>query len=66
MSYYGLDNYGLNLADRRECTKKIYKAKGFTPYNLVACCREMNIPLKHHEALSDARGCAMLYYRRNE
>jgi DNA polymerase-3 subunit epsilon len=66
MSYYGLDYYGLNLADRWECTMKIYKAKGFTPYNLGACCREMNIPLKHHDALSDARGCAILYYRRNE
>ncbi|HAT80770.1 MAG TPA: DNA polymerase III subunit epsilon, partial [Flavobacterium sp.] len=28
------------------------------------CCREMQIELNHHEALSDARACAKLYLMR--
>ena len=41
-----------------------YKAKGFKPARLSDCCRVMNIPLNHHEALSDARACAKLYLLR--
>ena len=41
-----------------------YKAKGFKPTKLSDCCREMNIKLNHHEALSDARACAKLYMLR--
>jgi DNA polymerase III subunit epsilon len=51
----------LNIAPRWECTVKIYKAKGIKPTKLSDCCREMNIKLNHHEALSDARACAKLY-----
>jgi len=61
MNLYGLNYTELNLADRWECTCRVYKSKGFKPANLAACCREMNIELNHHEALSDARACAKLY-----
>jgi DNA polymerase-3 subunit epsilon len=56
-----LDYSDLNIADRWECTVKIYRSKGLKPTKLSDCCREMNIELNHHEALSDARACAQLY-----
>lgn len=37
------------------CTYKIYGD------NLASLCRKYNIPLNHHDALSDARACAELY-----
>ncbi len=64
MEHYALDYTELGLADRWECTMRIYKAKGFIPYKLNACCDRLGIPLQHHEALSDAIGCAHLYLRR--
>ena len=64
MALYGLDYADLNIASRWECTVKIYKAKGLKPTKLSDCCREMNIALNHHEALSDARACAKLYLLR--
>ena len=64
MALHGLDYSDLNLAHRWECTVKIYKAKGLKPTKLSDCCREMNIQLNHHEALSDARACAKLYLLR--
>jgi DNA polymerase-3 subunit epsilon len=39
------------------CTYTIYKS------NLANLCREYNIPLNHHDALSDARACAELWLR---
>ncbi len=64
MEHYALDYTELDLADRWECTMRIYKAKGYVPYKLDACCSRMGIPLQHHEALSDAIGCAHLYLQR--
>jgi DNA polymerase-3 subunit epsilon len=64
MDLYGLRYEDLNIADRWECTVKIYKAKGLKPTKLSDCCREMKIQLHHHEALSDARACAKLYMLR--
>jgi DNA polymerase III subunit epsilon len=64
MSYYGLDYSELNLLTPWECTCKIYRAKGFKPANLASCCSVMNIELNHHEALSDAGACAMLFLKR--
>ncbi len=61
MEHYALDYTELGLAERWECTMKIYKAKGFVPYKLNACCERLGIALRHHEALSDAIGCAHLY-----
>ena len=63
MKDYGLDYSDLNLPDHWECTLKMYRAKGYTPANLAACCRVQNIELNHHEALSDARACALLYLK---
>lgn len=39
-----------------EDTCKLMGGKG-----LQVCCEEYNIPLKHHDALSDAEACARLY-----
>ncbi len=39
----------------RHCTYKIFKAK------LNVCCEQYGIQLRHHDALSDARACAMLF-----
>ena len=64
MEHYSLAYPELALAVRWECTMRIYKAKGFIPYKLNACCERMDIPLQHHEALSDAIGCAHLDLRR--
>lgn len=64
MEHYALDYAELQLAKRWECTMRIYQAKGFVPYKLNACCEKLGITLQHHEALSDAIGCAHLYLRR--
>jgi DNA polymerase-3 subunit epsilon len=64
MALHGLQYEDLNIANRWECTVKIYKAKGLKPTKLSDCCREMKIHLNHHEALSDARACAKLYLMR--
>ncbi len=37
------------------CTYRIFKN------NLASLCKYYNIPLNHHDALSDARACAKLY-----
>lgn len=64
MEHYELDYGELELAERWECTMRIYKTKGFVPYKLNACCQRLGIELKHHEALSDAVACAHLYLKR--
>ncbi|MDQ5929270.1 MAG: polymerase subunit epsilon [Bacteroidota bacterium] len=61
MALHGLNYEDLNIGSRWQCTLKIYKAKGLKPTKLSDCCREMNIKLNHHEALSDARACAQLF-----
>ncbi|MBF0543938.1 MAG: 3'-5' exonuclease [Candidatus Riflebacteria bacterium] len=54
----------LNI-EKWECTMRIYRSKGFRPFNLLSCCTQLGIELNHHEALSDARACAKLYLLRN-
>jgi DNA polymerase-3 subunit epsilon len=66
MEHYGLEYESLGLAARWECTMRIYKAKGFVPYKLNACCDRLGIALQHHEALSDAVGCAKLYLQHHQ
>lgn len=61
MRMYCLDYDELLLAERWECTCRIYRSLGYKPANLGACCQRLGIELTHHEALSDARGCAKLY-----
>lgn len=51
LAYYNLPT----LAYNKFCTYKIYRS------NLANLCQEHNIPLNHHDALSDARACAELY-----
>ncbi|MBF9014142.1 MULTISPECIES: 3'-5' exonuclease [unclassified Oceanispirochaeta] len=40
----------------KRCTYKIYRK------NLASLCDEYQIPLNHHDALSDARACAQLFH----
>ena len=61
MADFGIDYSDLNIADRWECTLKIYRSKGYNPAGLDACCKINEIKLNHHNALSDARACALLY-----
>ena len=53
LNYYNLRTPNYN----KFCTYKIYKS------NLANLCQEHNIPLNHHDALSDARACAELYLK---
>lgn len=51
-----LEYYGLQApVYQKRCTYKIYKS------NLANLCREHHIKLNHHDALSDARACAVLF-----
>lgn len=54
--------YGINLPDYRyECTVQLArKVLGIYPTNLPAVCAQLSIPLKHHDALSDAVACARI------
>lgn len=61
MDLNGLNYDELGLAEYWECTKQIYQRKGFFPFDLATLSREHKIELNHHEALSDARACALLY-----
>lgn len=58
---YGLDTSCLNLNKKWKCTMKLFKGKGFKSAKLDICCNHYNIPLSHHDALSDSNGCALLY-----
>lgn len=53
LNYYNLRTPNYN----KFCTYKIYKT------NLANLCQEHNIPLNHHDALSDSRACAELWLR---
>lgn len=64
MQLYGLYYDEYDFSSRWECTCRIYKAKGYKPANLKACCDRNQIELRHHDALSDARACAILYLNR--
>jgi len=53
--------YGLNEPDYdKHCTYKLYRD------NLASLCSKHEIPLNHHDALSDARACAELFLRWRE
>lgn len=51
LEYYNMPTPEYN----KFCTYKIYKS------NLANLCQLHNIPLNHHDALSDARACAKLF-----
>ncbi len=61
MELYKLADNRIVLDTKWECTMKIYRKKGLKKYNLQACCNAFQIPLNHHNALSDAKACATLY-----
>jgi len=61
MQDIGLDYSDIDLPEKWECTLKIYKSMGYKPAKLNICCEFHGIELQHHDALSDARGCAKLY-----
>jgi DNA polymerase-3 subunit epsilon len=53
-----LDFYGMpEPSYEPQCTYKIYKKK------LNILCQAFDIPLNHHDALSDAKACAALYMK---
>ena len=62
MQSNGLKYEDLHLARKWDCTVRIYRKKGHLPrVNLAACSNYYNIPLDHHNAISDALACAKLY-----
>jgi len=61
MKDFNIPHDDIIMAEKWECTLRIYRRKGYKPARLNACCKVHNIPLKHHDALSDARGCAKLF-----
>lgn len=58
-----MDYEDLNIPEKWDCTVKIYRKKGYKSAKLNVCCEINNIELNHHEALSDARACALLYLK---
>ncbi len=66
MEYYKLHKQDYAIARQWECTLKIYRRKGYKKNNLRACCERLDIELQHHDALSDARGCALLYLKHHQ
>ncbi len=63
MAFYGLEYSDLCIPSKWECTLKIYRQKGYKPASLDVCCQRQGINLNHHEALSDARACALLFLK---
>jgi DNA polymerase III subunit epsilon len=54
-----LTYYGLGIPEmRRHCTYRLYGM------SLDSACRSYNIPLNHHNALSDAWACAALFMKK--
>lgn len=51
-----LEYFGMDCPEyEKHCTYKLFRK------NLATLCKEYNIPLNHHDALSDARACANLF-----
>lgn len=61
-----IDYSDLNILEKWVCTvQEAKKSKRYTKTRLNFCCEQEGIELDHHDALSDARGCALLYLRLN-
>jgi DNA polymerase-3 subunit epsilon len=54
--------YQISLPELRyQCTVQLARKQlGLKPANLPSVCRALNIPLSHHDALSDAIACAQI------
>jgi DNA polymerase III subunit epsilon len=63
MAYYDIQETELSLKYPWICTVKIYKKKKEGKVNLKSCCDRHDINLTHHNAMSDARACALLYWK---
>lgn len=64
MNLYGLNYKSLKLPEKWICTSDLYRKAGLSKTKLSICCELMGIELDHHDALSDARGSALLYLKR--
>lgn len=58
-------HYGLRLPKMTwQCTVQMSRnVLGIKPANLPNVCKELKIPLNHHDALSDALACAKIYLK---
>ncbi|QZE12948.1 3'-5' exonuclease [Halosquirtibacter laminarini] len=61
MEYYNLPSEELQLDKQWFCTYKLWKKEGLTPTTLRDCCDHFEIPLNHHDAISDAEAAAKLF-----
>lgn len=61
MDDYKLGSEELGLTKRWECTMRRARKAKYASSKLNECCKIHNIALNHHEALSDARACALLF-----
>lgn len=59
------EHHGLQAPSQQfACTVQIARKQwGIFPTKLPDVCRRLDIPLQHHEALSDARACASIVLR---
>jgi DNA polymerase-3 subunit epsilon len=64
MEYYGLKYSELKLPKKWEDTVTIFQEKGTASAKLNNLSKEYGIEIEHHNALSDARACALLYLLR--
>ena len=64
MEYYGLKYSELRLPKKWEDTVTIFQEKGTESAKLNNLSKEYGIEIEHHNALSDARACALLYLLR--
>lgn len=62
----GLVYEDLDLKETWDCTSKIYKSLGFAKTKLSLLCDIMEVDIKPHDALSDARATAELYLKREQ
>lgn len=63
MADYRLRYEELAIKDRWECTMRRARKAKYASSKLNECCKIHNIALNHHEALSDARACALLFMK---
>ena len=64
MEYYELKYSELKLPKKWKDTVVIFQEKGTESAKLNNLCKEYDIEIKHHNALSDARATALLYLLR--
>jgi DNA polymerase-3 subunit epsilon len=63
LGHYGLEGPKQSYLDTVQIARQVWK---IFPTKLNLVCEHLAIPLKHHEALSDARACAQILVRAQE